>query len=158
MKMENFKLIIKYFAIIIVVIGFIGFLGNYQTDIQKKDNLTDKSNPKNYVEISSFLGGNQRKIETQDFKGGEIDTFMGGTEIDLKQASINGQANINLSIMMGGLELKIPKDWLVEKNTLTIMGGVDDNINKFPEAQQDSNKKLILTGDVFMGGIEIKRY
>jgi hypothetical protein len=38
------------------------------------------------------------------------------------------------------------------------MGGVEDQITKFPESVVNKDKKFFLTGNVVMGGVEIKRY
>lgn len=59
---------------------------------------------------------------------------------------------------MGGLELRVPKEWNVMIDVLPIMGGVEDQITKFPDSVVNKEKKFYLSGNVVMGGVEIKRY
>ena len=56
------------------------------------------------IEASAVMSGIVLKNDSQDFQGGEISTMMGSVEIDLRQASIVGEARLHLSIVMGGVE------------------------------------------------------
>jgi hypothetical protein len=55
------------------------------------------------------------------------------------------------------LQLKIPKEWNVIIDVLPIMGGVEDQIMKYPDSVVDKEKRFLISGNVIMGGIEIKR-
>src|SRR5262249_9079226 len=39
-----------------------------------------------YIDATSIFGGVHKKVVSKNFRGGDITTFMGGTEIDLTQA------------------------------------------------------------------------
>jgi predicted membrane protein len=102
----------------------------------------------------AFWSGVDRKVVTDNFEGGEISAFMGGHELDLRGAKIaNGSATIDLFVMMGGVDLRVPEDWAVTYDGVLIMGGVEDRTR--PPAGEVRNK-LILKGFVMMGGIEVK--
>ena len=77
---------------------------------------------------------------------------MGGFELDLRDASIKGEAVIDIFTMMGGMSMRIPEDWLVIFDVNPFMGGYDDKTR--PPKQ--STKRLIIKGTTIMGGIEIK--
>ena len=77
---------------------------------------------------------------------------MGGIEIDLRNASIQTEAVLNVFAVWGGISIKIPNDWSVVNNGVAIMGGIDDT----SVPNMNANKRLILTGTVIMGGVEIK--
>ena len=64
----------------------------------------------------------------------------------------NGQAVIDLFVLWGGVELRLPPDWVVSNQTLTIMGGLEDRST----GTQDTRNRLTLRGVVLMGGVEIK--
>jgi predicted membrane protein len=101
----------------------------------------------------AFLGGVKRSIRSPVFRGGSASAFMGGVDIDLTQARMQGdRAVINVFAMMGGVVLRVPEDWVVHSNVTALMGGVDDKTR--PPAEPAGT--LVLEGSAIMGGIEIK--
>ncbi len=45
-----------------------------------------------YIDATTVLGGIHKNIISKNFKGGDITIFMGGAEINLSQADIQGTA------------------------------------------------------------------
>ena len=100
---------------------------------------------------TAVLGGVERQNNLQHFHGGEATAFMGGVKLDLRDAVIDGsEATIDVTSVMGGVELHIPHNWQVVNHVTPIMGGVEDHTHT-----NDANKRLILEGTVLMGGLEI---
>ena len=54
------------------------------------------------VDATAFFGGVHKKIVSKDFKGGDITTIMGGTELDLTQADFTGIVKLDVVQIMGG--------------------------------------------------------
>lgn len=107
-----------------------------------------------YIKNTAMLGGIKRIITSKEFQGGEISAVMGGCEIDLRDAEIKGkEAVLDVNIIMGGIELRVPLGWTVIMEATPIMGGVED---KTYPAKEGMLKKLIITGSIIMGGVEIK--
>ena len=104
------------------------------------------------INMVSVLGGNKRRSDAQNFKGGDLTALMGGAELDLTQASIQGEAVLNVFVMWGGIELRVPQDWTVVSDVIPVLGGAQDHTIG-PAA---SGKRLVVTGQVIMGGLEIK--
>jgi predicted membrane protein len=101
----------------------------------------------------AILGGFKRAISTQGFRGGTLTAFMGGCEIDLREASISsGVAVIDTMAVWGGIEIKVPPDWLVEMNGMPILGGMEDKT----KPPRDHSKRLVIKGMAIMGGVEIR--
>ncbi|MCP9747286.1 cell wall-active antibiotics response protein [Lacihabitans sp. CS3-21] len=111
-----------------------------------------------YLNESNIMAGTNKKVFSKNFEGGQVNCVMGGAQIDLTEADLAAKSGLNIFILMGGLELRVPKEWNVMIDVLPIMGGVEDQITKFPESVVNKEKKFYLSGNVVMGGVEIKRY
>lgn len=101
---------------------------------------------------SGALSGSVIKNDSQAFLGGEVDVFMAGIEIDLRQASIETEAVLHVFAMWGGITIKVPLDWSVQVNTVALMGGVDDK----SVPPMGPAKRLRIEGCAIMGGVEIR--
>ena len=105
-----------------------------------------------HLDVVALLGGIQRTLSAQDFQGGNASAVLGGCEIDLTRASIaNGEATLNTFAFWGGIDIKVPVDWSVEMQGTALLGGFSDS-SRPPD---DDRKKLIVTGYVLMGGVEV---
>lgn len=101
----------------------------------------------------ALLGGVKRSISSGAFRGGSASAFMGGVELDLTKARMEGdEAVVNVFAMMGGIVLRIPEDWSVRSNVTALMAGVEDKTRP----PREPVGTLVLEGSAFMGGIEIK--
>jgi hypothetical protein len=101
----------------------------------------------------AILGGVSRGNNSSAFRGADLLAIMGGLEIDLRKAAINGEAVVDVFAMWGGIELRVPEDWTVVSRVVPLMGGVDD---KTRPPQGATTHRLVLRGFAIMGGIEIK--
>lgn len=113
-------------------------------------------NKDGYWESVSIFGGN-KNIITKDFRGGESVTIMGGTEINMMQADIQGKVALEITQIMGGTKLIVPSHWRIQTSeVVSILGGIDD---KRPvQGNIDENKVLVISGTSILGGLEIKSY
>ena len=114
------------------------------------------------ISMFSVLGGAQRTSNDKPFRGGDITSIVGGTQLDLRQATIEpGQeAAINVFAMMGGHEIWVPSGWTVVSEVTPILGGVEDKrlpaIDTAPRASAEGIPRLVLRGVVLLGGLTIK--
>jgi predicted membrane protein len=114
------------------------------------------------VSMFSVLGGSQRASNDKPFRGGDITSIIGGTQLDLRQATIEPghEAAINVFAMMGGHEIWVPAGWNVVSEVMPILGGVEDKrlppIETAPRATTEGVPRLVLRGVVLMGGLVIK--
>jgi|RhiMetdeSRZDD1v2_1073273.scaffolds.fasta_scaffold33175_2 predicted membrane protein len=101
---------------------------------------------------TAFLGGIERRISALDFRDAEASAFMGGVKLDFRDAEMEGnEAEIDVSAIMGGIEIRVPRTWTVINHVTPIMGGVEDHTHS-----TDGNKRLVIEGTVLMGGLTIK--
>ncbi|MBI5508093.1 MAG: hypothetical protein HY903_05010 [Deltaproteobacteria bacterium] len=105
---------------------------------------------------SVTMGGAQIKVESQQFKGGDISAVMAGVEVDLRQAKLAlGEVKLDLDCVMSGIELRVPADWHVVTEITPVLGGIEDRTPPLAETEGDG-KRLVLTGSVVLGGVAIK--
>jgi hypothetical protein len=104
------------------------------------------------LNVVAFMGGVERTVRGE-FRGGSLTAFMGGCEINLREASLAGsEAVLDATAFWGGIELKVPDDWYVESRGVAFLGGFVDKTR----GSAESGKRLIVTGLAVMGGVEIR--
>lgn len=106
---------------------------------------------------TTVFGGIKKNIISKSFKGGEVVSVFGGTELNLMQADIQHPVVLEATQIFGGTSLILPPHWQVKSEVVAILGGVED---KRPVMSQgyDPNKVLILKGTALFGGLSIKSY
>jgi len=125
-------------------------MGNSSWSGGRQSRVTDTNST---MSAMAILGGVSRGNNSSAFRGADLLAIMGGCEIDLRQAAINGEAVIDVFAMWGGIEIRVPEDWTVVSRIVPLMGGVDD---KTRPPQAATAHRLVLRGFAIMGGIEIK--
>lgn len=109
-----------------------------------------------YIDATTVLGGIHKNILSKNFKGGDITIFMGGAEINLSQADIQGRANLDITQIMGGTKLIVPSNWEVRSQLTSVFGNIEDKRQNI--GNTDPQKILVIDGTSVFGGIEIRNY
>jgi predicted membrane protein len=141
-----------YWPLILVVIGIMMIVRSSSHQRKIHSSPVESSDANSYIKAIAIMGGYRRMNNSQDFKGGELTAIMGGLEIDLREASIKGEAVIDVFTLMGGVEMRVPEDWLVIIEGFPFMGGFEDKTRP----PKESVKHLVIKGTAMMGGLEIK--
>ncbi|MBI4914194.1 MAG: hypothetical protein HY823_15810 [Acidobacteria bacterium] len=106
-----------------------------------------------FQSCTAILGGCVRR-PSGAFKGAELTAVFGGFQLDLRKAEIQGDsARVDVFALFGGGNIRVPDGWEVRNEVTAIAGGVDDK--SAPPGVP--GPKLILTGMVLFGGVEIKQ-
>lgn len=109
------------------------------------------------LDATAVFGGVKRSVVSKRFRGGEVVAVFGGAEINLAHADFEGTIKMEIVNVLGGTKLIVPADWDVQSVMVAVFGGVDDK--RFINPQLiNPNKKLIIEGTSFLGGLEIKSY
>ena len=111
------------------------------------------SEPNAKLSLMAILGGITRGNNSRSFRGADLLAIMGGIQLDLRQAAIHGEAVIDVFVMWGGIEIRVPEDWTVVSKIVPLMAGVED---KTRPPQGATTHYLTLRGFALMGGVEIK--
>lgn len=99
-----------------------------------------------------LMSGSELRSDRDSFTGGELSLVMSGLKLDLREAQLNGKAELKVEMMLAGLELRIPPDWQVEIALAPVMGAVENKSTP----PRDGSKLLVLRGEMLMSGIEIR--
>ena len=103
----------------------------------------------------AFMGGGDRVVRSQDFRGGEVTAIMGGFHFDLRGAAMAGDtAVIEIFTLWGGVDFRVPEDWNVVLQGTPVLG-VFTTTGR-PVSAGAATKTLILRGTAIMGGVEVK--
>jgi predicted membrane protein len=145
-----------WWPVLLIIIG-IGLLSKAWTGFHHSAILSgsrDSNNSESTVNLLAFMGGNHIKNVSKDFQGGEATAVMGGIEMDLRQASMNGEAVLNIFTFWGGIDIKVPTDWTVILKGVPLLGGFTDKT--MPPPPDTPSKRFVIKGYTIMGGVEIK--
>lgn len=108
------------------------------------------------LESVAIFGSTKKNVLSKNFRGGDVTSFFGGSELNFMQADINGVVILDVTSVFGGAKLIVPSNWTVKSDVVTIFGGIDDK--RQVTGTSDPNKVLVLDGTVIFGGMEIKSY
>ncbi len=135
--------------IILIAIGMSILLGTGET--KKKPEAGTSS--KEFLSDTVVFWGLDRKVKSQDFKGGEFNVAFGGLQLDLRDAKISkGGAKIHINCAFGGVEIFVPKDCRVKTKGSVVLGAWEPKV----EERKVDTPVLEITGGVMFGGVEIK--
>jgi len=109
------------------------------------------------VDVTAILAGIKKSVISKNFRGGEVVSVFGGTELNLVQADMQQPAVLEATQIFGGTTLIVPPHWKVQSDMTAILGGVNDERPMMPGGY-DPNKVLILKGLALFGGLNIKSY
>jgi len=118
---------------------------------------TNRISNEDFLHATSIMGGVKKIIVSKNFQGGDITNFMGGSEINLTQADIQGRVIIDITQLMGGTKLIVPSNWNVVSEMISIFAGLDDK-RLIQPGNFNPEKVLIVRGTSIMGGVDIRSY
>ncbi|HEY6497727.1 MAG TPA: DUF1707 domain-containing protein [Trebonia sp.] len=103
----------------------------------------------------AILGGFTRKGDWVVPKTFTAFMFMGGGEIDLREARFSErEVSIHIVAIMGGCEVIVPEDATVRVTGVGVMGAFDHSESS---VGTPGGPVITVTGLAFMGGVDVKR-
>lgn len=107
------------------------------------------------LDIFAVFSGLNRPIKSKEFKGGKVSALMAGVELDFTEAGLSGnQAAVEVTAILGGIDIRVPNDWEVVVDSSAFLGGVEDKHRPTPAAEKKPT--LYIKATAILGGIEIK--
>lgn len=118
------------------------------------DSMPAGSNEPVHASQFAMLGSSRRRWGKSIFRGAETTAFMGGCELDLRDAlmGVGELAVVDVFVIMGGVNIRVPPHWTVSQEIVPLMGGVHDKTHSVPS---NPAQHLLVRGTVVMGSVEI---
>ena len=85
-----------------------------------------RSEDQDRITAIAFWWGAERRTRTRAFRSASLTAIMGGVELDLRDAGIEGAARVDVFTFWGGVDIKVPRGWDVRVSGLPLLGGWED--------------------------------
>lgn len=102
----------------------------------------------------TVMFGSEFHSRAKRLRRGRIFTFMGGAEIDLTAASIDQGAELEVTTIMGGVEVRVPPTWRLEASNSVMAGDTQMAVEGQDDLGPDAPVLHLRTSTV-MGGLVI---
>lgn len=117
--------------------------------------LPGRNQDPNSVNILAIFNEAKHTATSEVFDGGELTAIFGSAEVDLRQITPASQPiTINAFALFGGVEMKVPETWHVQRDIIGIFGGTEDSRKQKADIA-DRPVDLIVTGFALFGSVEI---
>lgn len=103
-------------------------------------------------EYSAIFSSNRIHV-TDIFNGTNVNAVFGGLVLDLRDAKIMNDVEVNATAIFGGIDIYLPRGVNVKTNNVPIFGGVSNKSNQFAEPNAPT---IYLNATCMFGGIDIK--
>jgi len=118
-----------------------------------------QGDPRTTLNEVAVFGAIERRINSQDFRGGVINAIFGNVELDLRDASIlEDEAILEVNSVFGSVELRVSDAWQIVSRGQAAFGSFEDDTRNSRNENQANppRKSLILTGAAVFGSVQIK--
>jgi predicted membrane protein len=150
--------VVRLAAPLLLIVAGVVILFRRESFSRRQINIPEGAGENDFINEMNVFGGSEKKIRTENFRGGQITAIFGGSDLDMRYSSLAPGVNaIDMLCIFGGTSIRVPEDWEVKIEVTSIFGGFSDErmIEKRP-ASDKTAKILYLKGLVVFGGGEIK--
>ncbi|MGM9706299.1 MAG: LiaF domain-containing protein [Prevotella sp.] len=110
-------------------------------------------NTDNLTRMAVSFGGDYYNCDGEVLRDASVEVFMGGIKLDLRNAVLDKDVNIDIRTFMGGVEILFPENANLRVYSQSFIGGVEKNgvVNK-----PDNPYTIHVSARNFMGGVSVK--
>lgn len=129
------------------------FKDTLNTKINKKIKEINKKNGEN-LDSTHFttFGGDEIKVENENFDGANLTAVFGGLDYDLSNITIKKDCVINCVAIFGGIDIIAPKNVNIMVKSASLFGGVSNKKHQ----NDEKTKTIYINASCIFGGVEIK--
>ncbi len=155
----DFNLWQMLIPVVLVLIGLrILFQGSFRRSFRSHQGVHMEGHTSTHTssapkgEYTAVFSSNHVRI-TETFTGTNLSAIFGALVLDLRDAVITGDVNINATAVFGGIDIYVPRNVIVKVNNVPIFGGVS---NKTGYQADPGAPVIYLNSTCMFGGIDIK--
>lgn len=139
----------KYFwPVLLMLVGLLIIFGRPKL---KGMPVSDNDSLDHFV----IFSGLQNKSMSKNFKGGSATAILGGMDLDIRDAELSeGGASLDLTAILGGINIKVPAHWKVVVTGTPLLGGWENKTKTPPEVSEDQ-PTLNIRCFALLGGMDI---
>jgi len=144
----------SYWPVLLIALGILII---YRQRLKKPFRRSGDEDQADLIDDMMLLGGGERKVASQNFRGGKVTAILGGSEYDFSQAKLaEERCEIEVFFFMGGCNFTIPEDWTVTTEVTSILGGFSDKRKIDAAKIPDPRKVIHFKGLALLGGGELR--
>jgi predicted membrane protein len=113
--------------------------------------LREEGTAEDVVRATAVFGGHEVVSRSSSFRGGSATAVFGGVTIDLRNARLHPEgAVLDVTAILGGVEILVPRGWRVTTSGTPILGGIEN------KAEGGEGPELRIDALTVLGGTDIK--
>lgn len=126
---------------------------SYTNNDSSNQNNNYNGNTRGFQYYRNILSGRTVRYNNELFVGAEMTSVLGGMDLDLRNAILDGDVRIDVTCVLGGIDLYVPRNVRVVVNCTPILGGVDDHTTA---PVGDNCPTIFINATCILGGMDIK--
>jgi hypothetical protein len=106
--------------------------------------------------VVALMGGAARSGRWTPPRELTVIAVMGGADLDFREARLGpGVTEVNMLVLMGGVQIVVPPGVRVEMNGIALMGGFEERHRGLPVPNDPHAPVLRIGGFAMMGGVDV---
>ena len=147
----NTLLDFNFFSVLwpILIIG-IGVSLLFKEERKEEKKVKDDTS---YLSQTLLFKDENLKVDSQNFKGGRLDMFVGSLKLDLREAKVSkGGAKLNINAVFANVKVLVPKECRVKSKGSSVIGDWTINLNE----REREEPVLNINGNILFGEVKIE--
>jgi hypothetical protein len=103
----------------------------------------------------AMFGGATTKERSPHLRHADVSAIFGGATLDLREAHIDKDADIDAFALFGGVDVLVPEGWRVSVGGLPFMGGIDDKTTNDERELPEDAPVLTVNGTALFGAVVV---
>lgn len=103
----------------------------------------------------ALFGGTKVRSRAEHLTRANVSAVFGGATLDLRDAHIDDEADVDAFALFGGVEILVPRGWRVSLGGLPFFGGYDDNTERDTVMASDA-PLLKVNATALFGGVDVR--